>query len=82
MACDETLGAEEQAAYEAGLQQLHQEEILNGDVSTLRQARAKMEALEAENAQLRARRKKLETEIAFLEAALSESTRNLLDAEA
>lgn len=82
LARNETLNAEEQATYEAGLQRLDQEEILNGDVSTLRQARSKMEALEAENAQLQARRKKLEKEIVFLEAGLSDRKRNLLDAEA
>ena len=82
MARGKNLNTEEQAAYEAGLRQLHQEEILNVDVATLRQARADVAILEAENAQLQARRNKLEMEIAALEAALNKQTRHLLNMEA
>jgi len=70
MARGENLNTEEQAAYEAGLRQLNQEEILNVDVATLRKGRAEVAALEAQNAQLQTRRNTLEAEIAALETAL------------
>jgi hypothetical protein len=63
----ETLNAEEQAAYQAGLRQLHEEESIPGDISALREARAKVATLEIEHAQLQARHEELEAEIAALE---------------
>ena len=81
VAHNERLNAEEQPVYETGLRQLYQEEILNGDVATLRKAQAEVAVLEAETSKLHARRDKLEAEIAALEAALSERTRCLLDVE-
>lgn len=75
----EGLSAEAQVSYEAGLQQLHQEEAWDHDIVTLRQARATVAALEAEQAQWRTRREQLDAEIVTLEAALSERTRQLLD---
>lgn len=74
----ERFNAAEQAVYEAGLQQLHHEEILTEDVATLRQAREVVAALEAEQAQWRVQHAQLEAEIATLEAALSARTRQLL----
>ena len=74
----EGLNLEEQVAYEAGLRQMHQEEIYDQDVATLRQARAAVAALETEQAQWRTRREQLEAEIVTLEAALNERTRQLL----
>ena len=74
----ETLNAEERDAYEAGLRQLHEEESIMGDIAALRESRAKVAALKTENAQLHARREELEAEIAALEAALSERTRQAL----
>ena len=70
----EHLNAEEQATYEAGLRQLQQEETSDQDIVTLQQTRTTVAALEAEQA----RHEQLNTEIAALEAALSERTRQLL----
>ena len=74
----ESLNPEKQVAYEAGLRQMHQEEMYDQAVATLRQARAAVAALETEQAQWRTRREQLEAEIVTLEAALSERTRQLL----
>lgn len=74
----ESLNPQEQATYEAGLRQMHQEEMCDQDVATLRQAQATVAALETEQAQWRARREQLEAEIVTLEAVLSERTRQLL----
>ena len=74
----EHLNSEEQAAYEAGLRQLQQEETSDQDIVTLQQTRTTVAALEAEQARLRARHEQLNAEIAALEAALSERTRQLL----
>ena len=82
VARNERLNVEEQPVYETGLRQLYQEEILNGDVATLRKARAEVAILEAETSKLHVRRDKLEAEIAALEAVLNERTRCLLDVEA
>jgi predicted RNase H-like nuclease (RuvC/YqgF family) len=71
----ERLHAEEQQAYEAGLTQLHQSESFAGDAASLRQARAKVQTLEAEYARLHAQREQLEAEIAALESALDAGTR-------
>ena len=74
----EHLNSEEQATYEAGLRQLQQEETSDQDILTLQQTRTTVAALEAEQARLHARHKQLNAEIAALEAALSEHTRQLL----
>jgi cell division protein FtsB len=74
----ESLNSQEQATYDVGLRQMHQEERYNQDITTLRQARATVAALEAEQARWCAPREQLEAEIVTLEAALSERTRQLL----
>ena len=77
----ERLTSEERAFYEAGLSQRHQDEILNDNVILLRQARARIAEMEAEQEQLQARHDELEAEIATLEGSLSGRTRHLLDVE-
>lgn len=72
------LSAVERAAYEAGLRELQHGEILDGDLAALREARAAVVSLEAEHEQRRKRREELEADIAALEAALGERTRQLL----
>ena len=74
----ERFNSEEQATYEAGLRQLQQEETGDQDILTLQQTRTTVAALEAEQAGLHARHEQLNAEIAALEAALSERTRQLL----
>jgi hypothetical protein len=74
----ETLDAEARADYEAGLKQLHQEESLEDGAASLRQARASVQAVEAEHTRLRARREQLDAEIAALEAMLDAGTREQL----
>lgn len=74
----EALNAEEQARYEAGLQQMHAEEKLDGSVEELRAARQRVVERKAEYARLRAEYEALEAETAAREAQLSEPTRQLL----
>jgi hypothetical protein len=57
---------------------LHHEESLAEEVATLRQARAMVAAFATEQAQWHAQREPLAAEIAALEAALGEHTRQLL----
>ena len=49
----DTLMAEEQATYDAGIQELDREEKIEGNIVGLRQLRASLAQLEAENARLR-----------------------------
>jgi predicted RNase H-like nuclease (RuvC/YqgF family) len=77
----EHLNSEEQTTYEAGLRQLQQEETSNQDIVLLQQTRTTVAALEAEQAHLQARHEQLNAEIAALEAALSERTRQLLSTQ-
>lgn len=77
----EKLTAEERATYNAGLKQLHQEEVIPGDLTALRQAKVQVAALEAGNARLQAQRQALDAEIAALEARLDDRTRQLLNAK-
>ena len=74
----EALTEEERISYEDGLQELHSEEVLMGDLSTLRQARAAVLELDAKCEQLHVRRQQLRHQVARLEAALSEETRRTL----
>jgi uncharacterized protein involved in exopolysaccharide biosynthesis len=74
----ESLDAEERAAYEAGLAQLHQSESLAAGAASLRQARANVQTVEAEYARLHAQREQLEAEIAALETVLDAETRERL----
>jgi multidrug resistance efflux pump len=78
----ESLNVEEHAAYEAGLVQLHQEEHLQGDMTALRQARAALAVLEEQRRQWHTQREQLEAEIATIEAALSEHTKQWLGVKA
>jgi hypothetical protein len=73
----ENLNSEEQVFYEAGLQDLHREEVLHTDLSGLREARLNLAALESTHAQLQAQREKLDAEITALEGLLSERTKQL-----
>ena len=66
----ESLGAEEQAFYEAGRTELEQEEQLVDSTGELRQAQAQVAALEAERAALASRSQQLDAEIVMLEATL------------
>jgi ABC-type phosphate transport system auxiliary subunit len=74
----ETLSAEEQAAYDSGLQRLQREEQIEGDLAPLRAAKVALARVEAERARLQARHEALASEIAALESALSERTKELL----
>jgi hypothetical protein len=74
----ERLTAAEQAAYEAGARRLDEAEVIQGDISRLRQTRAAAAAAEAECASLRLRRDDLDRQIAVLEATLSARARSLL----
>ena len=74
----EHLTADEQAVYDAGLRELHQEEHLTADVTTLQQLRATVAACETEQGQWQVQRARLDAEIAILEAALSTQTRQFL----
>ena len=73
----EVLTEEERISYEDGLRELHSQEVLTEDLSTLRQARAAVLALDAKCEQLHVRRQQLRRQVAGLEAAqgrlLSES---------
>jgi hypothetical protein len=77
----ENLTAEEKAFYEAGLKQLHQEEVRANRGAGLRELRAATAALQAEHAQLHAQCEKLDAEIMALEATLDERARQLLGIE-
>ncbi|MDP6505759.1 MAG: hypothetical protein QF886_19210 [Planctomycetota bacterium] len=77
----ESLSSEEREMYEAGLEELEQEETLKADFSELKEARAKVAQLKAEQTDLQARREQLDAEIEALEAALDEPSRQLLGAE-
>ena len=74
----ERLDAGERAEYEAGLNQLHQEEEYEAGAASLRQARATVQALEAEHARLQALREQLDVEIAALEVVLDAGSRERL----
>src|SRR5262245_52884193 len=74
----ETLTAEEQATYNAGIQELDHEEKIEGDIVRLRQLRSSLAQLEVENAHLREERLQLDAQIAAIEARLSQETRQEL----
>ena len=74
----ETLSATEQAAYEAGCQELDAEERLDGNLQRLRALRAQIAAAETEQQRLRAQEADLDTRIIALEARLDTRTRQLL----
>ncbi len=74
----EVLNATEQAAYEAGCRELDTEERLDGNLSQLRQVRARIAEAETDQQRLRERETELDARIAALEARLDERTRELL----
>ena len=77
----ETLKPEEQATYERGLGELHETECIGGDTASLREKRAHVAQLRADNAELSAHRQQLDQEIAALEEALSLGTKQALGVE-
>ena len=78
VAMGETLSAAEQAAYEAGCQELDAEERLDGNLERLRELRTQIAAAEAEQQRLREREAELDARIVALEARLDTRTRQLL----
>jgi hypothetical protein len=76
-----SLSPEERTRYEEGLKELHAEEQFVVDIAALREAKQRVEAMTAECEQLRAQRLALAAEIETLEAALSERTRQALNAK-
>ena len=74
----ERLGPEEQTAYEAGARELDETEPLGGSLDRLRHARAAVTQAEAECANLHRQRAALDSEMAALEARLSQRTRQAL----
>jgi hypothetical protein len=74
----ETLRAAEQAAYEAGCQELDAEERLDSNLARLRELRTQIAAAETEQQRLRAQETALDARIAALEARLDTRTRQLL----
>ena len=74
----EALSGAEQAAYEAGCQELDAEERLDGGLQRLRELRAQITAAETEQQRLRAQEAELDARIAALEARLDTRTRQLL----
>jgi chromosome segregation ATPase len=77
----ETLTDEERAAYAAGLRPIEEAETFPGAVEELRRLRSEVTRLEAECADLEARRDTLDEQIAALEARLTPGARRLLGVE-
>ena len=77
----EVLSEDERSHYEDGLRDLHSQEALTDDLSTLHQTRAAVLELDAKCEQLHRQRQQLRGRIARLEAALSEETRRMLGIE-
>jgi len=73
-----TLSAVEQAAYEAGCQELDAEERMDGNLERLRELRAQITAVETEQQRLREREAELDARIVALESRLDMRTRQLL----
>jgi hypothetical protein len=73
----ETLCTAEQAAYEAGCQEVDAEERLDGNLARLRELRTQIAAAETEQQRLRAQETALDARIAALEARLDTHTRQL-----
>jgi chromosome segregation ATPase len=73
-----TLTPEEQAAYEAGCQELDAQEELDGNLERLRALRAKITEAKTLQQRLRTEEQDLDMRIATLEARLDVRTRELL----
>ena len=69
---------EELAEFEAGCQVLDCEEEPFLDIPRLREQRARIEELESQNARLRAKSRRLDSQIKRIEASLSDQTRQQL----
>jgi hypothetical protein len=74
----EILGAADRAFYDAGANELNQEDDLDSDAAEIRTARARLRALEADTAHWRARSEQLNAEISAVEAVLDKRTERLL----
>ena len=72
------LTPDEQAAYEAGRQELEAEEMLPETLDELRQTRAEIAALEAKRVRLSEQRRALQQRIALLEANLPDAMKQAL----
>ena len=81
VALGEMLTSEEQRTYEHGLHQLHEEEVLTPDLRAIKKVRKEIKALEVEHGRLQTKKESLDAEIAVLEAALDDRTRQYLNAE-
>lgn len=77
----EELTEGERVAYEAGLRELQDEEVLASDLSSLREVREAVSELDAKYEELQQRRHELKAEVARLEAGLSEEERKRLGIE-
>lgn len=71
----ESLDPKEQTAYELALARLHGGESVEAGASELRQVRAALRVLQAEQLRLNARQEERDAEIAALEALLDAGTR-------
>ena len=78
VAMGEMLSVAEQAAYEAGCQELDAEERLDGNLERLRELRAQIAAVETEQRRLQAQAAELDARIMALEARLDTRTRQRL----
>lgn len=74
----EDLTPDERAIYEAARKRIEEGESYPGDLVSLKQTRAQIMDLEAEQAALQARHDALKAEIDALESALDERTRQAL----
>lgn len=74
----ERLNAKEEAAYTAGLSQLHDGEALPQEAEHLRQTQEAVRLMDAKRAELEERRKQLDAQIEALERMLSRPARSLL----
>jgi hypothetical protein len=81
MMSGEMLNAAEQAAYEAGCQDLDAAERLDSNLERWRELRAPIVAAEAEQQRLRAHEAALDARIVALESCLDTRTRQLLGIE-
>ena len=75
---NEPLSDAERSAYESGLQELHNEEEVGDDLSSLQEVREAVATLDAKCDELLERRGELKAEVARLEAGLSDEERRRL----
>jgi hypothetical protein len=75
---NEPLSDAERSAYESGLREMHDEEELAGDLSSLQEVREAVATLDAKCNELLERRGELKADVARLEARLSDEERRRL----